>query len=52
MDHPLIGRSVLDKLGFVASQHLDSVRDKIRLHEFSHFGEERLDMGKQPLGAM
>jgi hypothetical protein len=27
MDHPLIGRPVLDEMGFVASQHLDSVRD-------------------------
>jgi hypothetical protein len=26
MDHPLIGRTVLDETGFVASQHLDSVR--------------------------
>jgi hypothetical protein len=50
MDHPLIGRPVLDEMGFVASQHLDSVRDKFHLHEFSHIGEELLDMGKQPLG--
>jgi hypothetical protein len=28
MDHALIGRLVLDEMGFVASQHLDSVRDK------------------------
>jgi hypothetical protein len=27
MGHPLIGRPVLDEMGFVASQHLDSVRD-------------------------
>jgi hypothetical protein len=26
--HPLIGRRILDEMGFVASQHLDSVRDK------------------------
>jgi hypothetical protein len=26
MDHPLIGRPVLDKMGFMASQHLDSER--------------------------
>jgi hypothetical protein len=36
----------------VASQHLDSVRDKIYLHYFSHIGEELLGMGKQPLGAL
>jgi hypothetical protein len=47
MDH-----SVLDEMGFVASQHLDSVRDKFHLHEFSHIGEELLEMGKQPLGAL
>jgi hypothetical protein len=50
MDHPLIGRPVLDKMGFVASQHLDSVRDKFHLHDFSHIGEELLDMCIQPLG--
>jgi hypothetical protein len=48
MDHPLIGRSVLDEMGFVASQHLDSVRDKLHLHDFSHIDEELLEMGKQP----
>jgi hypothetical protein len=52
MDHPLIGRPVLDEMGFVASQHLDSVRDKFHLHEFSHIGEELLEMGKQPFGAL
>jgi hypothetical protein len=52
MDHPLIGRPVLDEMGFVASQHLDSVRDKFHLHDFSHIGEELLEMGKQPLGAL
>jgi hypothetical protein len=51
MDHPLIGRPVLDEMGFVASQHLDSVRDKLHLHGLSHIGEELLEMGKQPLGA-
>jgi hypothetical protein len=40
MDHPLIGRPVLDEMGFVASQHLDSVRDKFHLHDFSHIGRE------------
>jgi hypothetical protein len=39
MDHPLIGRPVLDEMGFLASQHLDSVRDKFHLHDFSHIGE-------------
>jgi hypothetical protein len=52
MDHPLIGRPVLDEIGFVASQHLDSVRDKFQLHDLSHIGEELLKMGKQPLGAL
>jgi hypothetical protein len=52
MDHPLIGRPVLDEMGFVASQHLDSVRDKFHLHDFSHIGEGLLEMGKQPLGAL
>jgi hypothetical protein len=52
VDHPLIGRPVLDEMGFMASQHLDSVRDKIHLHAFSHIGEELLDMGKQPFGAL
>jgi hypothetical protein len=48
----LIGRPVLDEMGFVASQHLDSVRDKFHLHDFSHIGEKLLEMGKQPLGAL
>jgi hypothetical protein len=52
MDHPLIGRPVLDEMDFVASQHLDSVRDKFHLHDISHIGEELLEMGKQPLGAL
>jgi hypothetical protein len=52
MDHPLIGRPVLDEKGFVASQHLDSVRDKFHLHDFSHIGEKLLDRSNQPLGAL
>jgi hypothetical protein len=52
MDHPLIGRPVLDEMGFVASQHLDSVRVKFHLHDFSHIGVVLLGMGKQPLGAL
>jgi hypothetical protein len=52
MDHPLIGRPVLDEMGFVASQHLDSVRDTFHLHDFSHIGEELLDMCKKLLGAL
>jgi hypothetical protein len=51
-DHPLIGRPVLDEMGFVASQHLDSVREKFHLQDFSHIGEDLLEMGKQPLGAL
>jgi hypothetical protein len=50
MDHLLIGRPALDEMGFVASQHLDSVRDKFHLHDFNHIGEELLEMGKQPFG--
>jgi hypothetical protein len=46
MDHPLIGRPVLDEMGFVVSQHLDSVRDKFHPHDFSHISEELLEMGK------
>jgi hypothetical protein len=38
VDHPFNGRPVLDEMGFVASQHLDSVRDKSHLHDFSHIG--------------
>jgi hypothetical protein len=52
MDHLLIGRPVLDEMGFVASQHLDSVRDKFHLHDFSRIGKELLEMDKQPLGAL
>jgi hypothetical protein len=52
MDHPLIGRPVLDEMGFVGSQHLDSVRDKFHLHDFSHIGEELLDIGRQPSRAL
>jgi hypothetical protein len=52
MDHPLIGRPVLDEMGFVASQHLDYVRDKLHLHDFSHIGKELLNMCKQPLDTL
>jgi hypothetical protein len=52
MDHPLIGRPVLDEMDFVESQHLDSVRDKFHMHDFSHIGEKLLEMGTQPLGAL
>jgi hypothetical protein len=52
MNHPLIRWPVLDEMGFVASQHLDSLRDKFHLHNFSHIGEELLNMDKQPLGAL
>jgi hypothetical protein len=47
MDHALIKRPVVDEMNFVASQHLDSVRDKLHLDNFSHIGEELLDIGKQ-----
>jgi hypothetical protein len=52
MDHPLIGRPVLDEMGFVASQHLDSVRDKFHLHDFSQIAEGLLEISKQPLGVL
>jgi hypothetical protein len=52
MDHPLIGMPVIDEMGFVASQHLDSARDKFHLEDFSHIGEELSDMEKQPLGSL
>jgi hypothetical protein len=41
-DHPLIEWPVLDEMSFVASQHLDSIRDKFYVHDFSHIGEELL----------
>jgi hypothetical protein len=52
MDHPLIGRPVLDEMGFVASQRLDSARDKFHIYGFSHIGEELLKMVKMPSGAL
>jgi hypothetical protein len=52
MDHPLIVRPVLDEMGFVASQRLGSVRDKFHLHDFSHIGEELLEIGKQHFCAL
>jgi hypothetical protein len=52
MDHPLIGRPVLDEMSFVASQHLDSVRDKYHPHDFGRNGEELLEMDKNLLGAL
>jgi hypothetical protein len=52
MDHPLIRTPVLNEMGFVASQHMDSVLDKLHLRDFSHIGEEILKMGKPPLGAL
>jgi hypothetical protein len=36
----------------VADQHLDSARDKFHLDDFSHIGEELLEMCKQPLGTL
>jgi hypothetical protein len=48
MDHPLIGRPVLDETDFVASQHLDSVWDRSHQHDVSHIDEGLLEMDKQP----
>jgi hypothetical protein len=39
-------------MGIVASQHMDSVRDKFYLHDYSHIGEELLNMVKQPWSAL
>jgi hypothetical protein len=50
MDHSLIGRPLFDVMGFVASQHMDSVREKFHLHDFSHIGKELLEMSEQSLG--
>jgi hypothetical protein len=52
MEHPLIERPVLNETGFLVSQHLASVQDKFHLHDFSLIGEELLEMGKQPSGAL
>jgi hypothetical protein len=52
IDHPLIGRPVLDEMGFVISQHLESVRNKFQQQDFSHIGDKKLNMSKQPLGAL
>jgi hypothetical protein len=52
MDHPLIGSSIFDEMGFVASQHLDSVRDKFHLQDFSHVGEELFGYGKAAFGRL
>jgi hypothetical protein len=52
MDHPLFGSPVLSEMVFVASQHLDSVREKFHPHDFSHIVDELLEMEKQPLGAL
>jgi hypothetical protein len=38
-------------MGFVASQHLDSVRDKFHLQDCSQIGEGILYMVKKLLGA-
>jgi hypothetical protein len=46
MDHLFIGGPVLDEMGLAKSQHLDSVRDKFHLHDFSHIDKELLKMGK------
>jgi hypothetical protein len=52
MDNPLIGRPVLDEMGFLASQHLDSIQDKFHQQDFSHIGEHLLDMSKKPAGSL
>jgi hypothetical protein len=52
MDYPLIGMPVLDEIGIVASQHLDSVLDKFHTQDYSLISEELLEMGKLPSGAL
>jgi hypothetical protein len=52
MEHPLTSRPVLDEMAFVTSQFLDPVRDKFRLHDFSHIGEKLMEMRRQPSGAL
>jgi hypothetical protein len=52
MGHLLIGRPVLDDIGIVTVQYLDSVREKFHMHDFSHIGAELLGMGKHPSGAL
>jgi hypothetical protein len=39
-------------MSFVVSQHLDSVRDKFHLYDFSHIGKEILEMDKQHSGTL
>jgi hypothetical protein len=48
MDHLLIGEPVLDEMGFVASQRLDSIRDRLNLRDFSQIGKELFEMGVLP----
>jgi hypothetical protein len=52
MDHLLLGRPVIDEMIFVTSQHLDSARGKFHLHDFSHIGEELLNMSRKLLSAL
>jgi hypothetical protein len=52
VNHTLMGRPLLDERSFEASPHLDSVRDKFHLHDFSRIGEELLERIKQPSGAL
>jgi hypothetical protein len=52
INHPLIERPVLDQMGFVACQHLDSLRDKFHLYDFRHIGEELLEIYKKPSSAL
>jgi hypothetical protein len=39
-------------MNFAASQHLDSRREILHLHDLSKIGEEIFDKGKQTLGAL
>jgi hypothetical protein len=48
----LLGGPVSEEMAFEASQHLDSVRDKFYLHDFSPIGNKLLEMGKQLSSAL
>jgi hypothetical protein len=39
-------------MGFVASQHLDTLREKLHLHDFSRIGEDLLEIKTQPSAAL
>jgi hypothetical protein len=52
MDNHITGCPALDEMGFAADQHLAPVRDSFHLYDFSHVGQELIEIGKKPLGAL